>query len=143
MHARESFLGRLEEGLSRMSEWLAARRHRSDAAGAREQHARLEAARREVASARRAVAEKAHADLARVRASFDDMKSDYDVPSPHVALSQQEREALRRHLNTTARLLRDRSNLDDPNWEPANEEYDRSWAEVERAFESAGEPASP
>jgi hypothetical protein len=143
MHARESFLGRLEEGLTRMSEWLAARRHGSDPAGAREQHARLEAARREVASARRIVAEKAHADLARVRASFDDMKGDYDVPSPHVALSHEEREAFRRHLHTTARLLRERSNLDDPNWEPANEEYDRSWAELERTFESEGAAASP
>jgi hypothetical protein len=143
MHARESFLGRLEDGLTRMSGWLAARRRGSDPAGFREQHARLEAARREVASARRAISERAHADLAHVRASFDDMKGDYDVPSPHVALSHEEREALRRHLHTTARLLRDRSNLDDPNWEPANEEYDRSWAELERAFEPEGSAASP
>jgi hypothetical protein len=143
MRERESFLRRVEEGLSRMSGWLAARQRGSEQDGAREPHARVEALRREIALARHAVAETAREDLARVHASLDDMKRDYDVPPPHVALRREELEAFRRHLHTTARLLRERATADSPNWERANEEYERSWADLERAFESEGGAASP
>ncbi len=58
------------------------------------------------------------------------------------ALTRAELDAFRRHLHTTARLLRDLSDVDSPNWRQATEEYDRSWAEVERA-RTGGESASP
>jgi capsule polysaccharide export protein KpsE/RkpR len=143
MREHESFVRRLEDGLSRMSGWLAARRSSDAPAGAPNPHARLEALRRELAQARHAVASAARADLARVRASFEDMYRDYAIAPPPVALSRAELEALRRHLHTTVRLLHDRATADNPEWGPANEEYDRSWAEVERAFESRGDAASP
>jgi hypothetical protein len=143
MREHESFLSRLEETLSRMSGWLAARRRGGQRAGTRDRHAPVEALRREIAEARRAIGETARADLARVRASLDDLKRDYDVPPPHTALSRAEFDAFRRHLHTTARLLPDLSTADNPNWDQANEEYERSWAEVERAFESEDRSASP
>ncbi len=143
MREHESFLRRLEETLSRISGWLAARRRGGEQAGTPGRHARIEALRREIAAARRAIAETTRADLARVRAELDDLKRDYDVPPPHTALTRAELEAFKRHLHTTARLLRDHSNLDSPGWDRAHEEYERSWAEVERAFESEGRSASP
>jgi hypothetical protein len=143
MREHESFLRRLEEKLSRVSGWLAARQRGSEQAGTHHPHARIEALRREIAAARSAIAETTRADLARVRESVDDLKRDYDVPPPRTALSRAELEAFRRHLHTTARLLRDLSTADNPSWDQANEEYERSWAEVERAFESEGGSASP
>ncbi|WP_242392961.1 hypothetical protein [Anaeromyxobacter oryzisoli] len=143
MQGREGFLRRLEDGLTRMSGWMTARRRGGEHGAPVPADTRLEAIRRDVARLRRAAVRIEQDDVARIRRSLDDMTGDYEVPSPYVALSHGEREALRRHLRTTARLLRDRSDLDDPNWEPANEEYDRSWADLERAFEAAGEPASP
>jgi hypothetical protein len=143
MREHESFLRRIEEKLSRMSGWLAARQRGGEQAGTHHPHERIDAVRREIAEARRAIAETTRADLARVHASLDDLKLDYDVPPPHTALSRAELEAFRRHLHTTARLVRDLSNIDDPSWDEANEEYERSWAEVERAFESEGGSASP
>jgi hypothetical protein len=141
MRQHESFLGRLEETLSRMSEWLAARRRDEQGRG---RHARVEALRREIAEARRGIRETARADVARVRASLDDLTRDYDAPLPHTSLSHVELEAFRRHLHTTARLVRDFSNIDSPAWDEANEEYERSWADVERAFDSQqGESPSP
>ncbi len=142
MRERESFLRRMEERLSRMSGWLADRQT-GEQPGAGDVHERAEALRRELARARRAVGEAAHEDLARVRATLKDLKADYDVPPPHFALRRAELEALRRHLHTTAQLVRDLSTADSPRWNAANEEYERSWAEVERAFESQGDAASP
>ena len=135
MRDHEGLLGRLEERLSRASDWLAAR-HGSEQAAAPPERRRLEALRREIAQARRAVAEIARADLARVRDGFEELKRDYDAPPPHTALSRAELDAFRRHLHTTARLVRELSTADSPTWSQANEEYERSWAEVERAFES-------
>lgn len=139
MREREGFLNRLEERLSRIAGWLAERQRGEEHAGL----ARIEAFRRDIADARRAVAETATADLARVRASLDDMRADYDAPPPHTALSRAELDTFRRHFNTTARLLGDMSNLDSPNWTAAYEEYERSWQEVEHAFESKGGTAAP
>jgi hypothetical protein len=82
-------------------------------------------------------------DLERARASVEDLERDYEVPPPHEALSREELEMFRRHLRTTARLLRERADLDDPDWVKANEEYERSWTELERAFEAQGGAASP
>jgi hypothetical protein len=143
MRGHEGFLRRLEEKLSRVSGWLAARERGGGPADAGRWHAPVEALRREVAEARRAIAETARADLARVRTSLDDLRQDYDVPPPHTALSRAELEAFKRHLHTTARLLRDLSTADSPNWDQADEEYERSWAELARAFESEGGSASP
>jgi hypothetical protein len=142
MRAGETFLKRLEERLFRMSGWLAARQHEGDQAGVRERHARLDALRRELARTRGAVAETSQHDLARVRATLDDLERDYDVPPPHVGLRRSELEAFRRLLQTTARTLRKPSNLDDPEWAAANAEYERAWGEVERAFGAEGDPAS-
>ena len=143
MREHESFLRRLEETLSRMSGWLAHRRRGGEQAGTRDRHAPVEALRREIAEARRAIAETTRVDLARVRANLDDLKRDYDVPPLHTALTRAELEAFRRHLHTTARLVLDLSTADSPTWDQANEQYERSWAEVERAFESQGGSASP
>jgi hypothetical protein len=144
MREHESFLRRLEESLSRISGWLAARRRGGEQAGTHDRDARTEALRRETAAARRAIAETTRADFARVRAGLDDLKRDYDVPPQHTALTRAELEAFRRHLHTTARLRRDLSNLDSPAWEQATGEYERSWDEVRGAFESESEKtASP
>jgi hypothetical protein len=35
------------------------------------------------------------------------------------------------------------STADNPNWDQAEEEYERSWEELERAFEAEGGTASP
>ncbi len=143
MRERESFLKRLEERLPRMAGWLVGRQRGEEDAGLARGRARIEALRREIADARRSIAESAKYDLARVRASLDDMKRDYDAPPPHTALSRAELEAFRRHLHTTARVLGDISNLDSPNWTEAYEEYERSWAELEHALGSKGGTAAP
>ncbi|BDG02147.1 hypothetical protein [Anaeromyxobacter oryzae] len=137
----ESFLKRLEERLSRVAAWL--RQRGGDEGGARDRHARLEAVRHELAQARRAVADTTHEDLARIRSALEDLRGDYDVPQQHTALHRAELEALRKHLHTTARLLHDRADLDNPSWVQANEEYERSWADLEHAFEGEGHAASP
>jgi hypothetical protein len=142
MRAHDSFLGRLEETLSRASEWVVGRERGGEQRRSGGGHGRFEALRREIAEARRALRETSRADLARVRAGLDDLRADYDVPPPHTGLTRAELEAFRRHLHTTARLVRDLSTADSPRWNEADEEYERSWAEVERA-RSEGEPASP
>jgi hypothetical protein len=135
---REGFLGRLEERLSRVSGRLAEGRH-----GAKDLRGRTEAIRGELERLRSAVGAIAREDLARVRATMDDLRSDYDVPPPHFALRREELEVFRRHLATVSRLMPVLSNLDDPRWEAAYEEYDRSWAEVQRASEPEGDAAAP
>jgi hypothetical protein len=142
MRERESFLKRLEDRLSRVSGWLAQRRHGSGA-GEDELHGRTEAIRREVARARRSAGETAREDLARVRKSLDDLRNDYDVPPPHYALRPEELQAFRRYLATVARLEPALSNLDDPRWDAAHDEYERAWAELESAFDREGPTASP
>ncbi len=139
MRERESFLRRLEERLSRVSGWLAERR-RGGQASAGDLHGRTESVRRDISRALHSVAQE---DLARVRASLEAMRADYDVPPPHFALRRPELDAFRRYLETTARLEPVLSNLDAPSWEKAHEEYERAWGEVERAFEQQGDAASP
>jgi hypothetical protein len=39
--------------------------------------------------------------------------------------------------------VKDLANADAPGWNAANEEYERSWEEVERALEGQGDAASP
>jgi hypothetical protein len=143
MRERETFLRSMEHRLSRLAGWLGARRHGGEKGDERDLHARAEALREEIARARRAFGWAVHEDLARVRDSLDDMRSDYGVPPPHYALRREELDALRRHLHTTARLVKDLANADAPGWNAANEEYERSWEEVERAFEGQGDAASP
>lgn len=142
MRERDSFLRRIEERLSRVSGWLG-ERWRGEKASAGDLHARMETVRREIARARRSAGAAAHEDLTRVRATLDDLRADYDVPPPHYAFRRAELDAFRRHLQTAARLASVLSNVDDPGWDAASEEYERSWAEVERAFESEGDAASP
>jgi hypothetical protein len=47
---------------------------------------------------------------------------------------------MRRHLRLTTTLLPHVSNLDDPGWGPAREEYERSWDEVHRAMQGGAAP---
>ena len=141
MRGRESLLSRLDETFSKLSEWLTAHRG-GGRSGPNVRPERVEALRRELAAARRELGGVARADLARVRASLADLSRDYDTPPPHTALRHAELEAFRRHLHTTARLVRDMSNLDSLAWDQASEEYERSWAEVEHAFESQGGSAA-
>ncbi len=140
MREHDSFLRRLEETLSRMSAWAHGRG--GESARSHQGYRRMVALRREIAEARRVIREIGRADVARVRSSVEDLKRDYDVPPPPTALTHAELQAFRRHLHTTSRLMRDLSNLDSPNWNQVNDEYDRSWSEVERA-RSDGAPASP
>lgn len=140
MREREGVLKRLEERLGRMSGWLGARRGPGEAAGAPE---RMEALRREIARLRQAAAARARLDLEHARAALDDMKRDYAVEQPHLAFGRGEREAFRQHLKTTARLLPDLSNVDSPGFDRAEEEYERSWEELSRAFEAGDHRPSP
>jgi hypothetical protein len=128
---REELLRRIDDRLATVSSWLAARR----AADER----RLERLRAVADSLRRDVAKEivrsAHDEEARVRARIDGMKTGDGVPPPPAALRREELDELMRHLQLTATLLPRLSNLDDPGWRPAHEEYERSWAEVRRAYE--------
>jgi hypothetical protein len=136
MGDREGFLKRLEERLSRMSGWLAERRSGQEQAHAPDLHGRMEGLRRETARLRQAVTRTTRMDLDRVRATLEDMKTDYDVPPQHTSLRREEREAFRRHLHTTAHLVRDLASADSPGYDRAEEEYERSWEELRRAFEA-------
>ena len=89
---------------------------------------------------RRATAEDAHDVVARAQASLEDMERDGEVPPPHGVLEREEVQALKRHLRLTARLLPHISNLDDPAWGPAHNEYERSWDELQRAFDGRSDP---
>lgn len=129
--------------MSRISSWLADRRRVGEQAPERDLHARVELLRRDISRARHAAAEAAHDALSSARASLDDMARDYEVPPARTALRREELVALRHHLQRTGRLLPFLSNLDDPGWSAAHEEYERSWDEVERTFEAEGGAASP
>lgn len=137
-HDRHGFLRQLEHRLSRVSGWIAARRRPGGQASEQDLHARVELLRRDISRARHAAADAAHDTVASARTTLDDMARDYEVPPPHTALRREELEALRRHLQHTGSLLPHLSNLDDPRWGAALEEYERSWDEVERAFEAKG-----
>jgi hypothetical protein len=140
MRDRDSFLQRLEARLGRVSRWLA---ERPDDARSAEVQARAEALRSEIARVRRSAGEAARGDLARAREEVHDMAQELGGgPPPHAALRRTEVEALRRLLATTARLLAPLSKADDPEWARADDEYERSWLEVERAFEAEEGPAS-
>jgi hypothetical protein len=137
---REHFLGRLEDRLSRLSGWLAGRRRAGEQAPG-PLHSRVESRRREISRARRATGQEAHDVVARAQATVDDMERDDEAPPTHGPLRREELQALKRHLRLTVRLLPHISNLDDPRWGPAHEEYERSWDEIHRAFE--GESDTP
>jgi hypothetical protein len=128
---REEILRRMEDRVSTVSGWLAARR----AADER----RLERLRAVADSLRRdiekEIARSAHDELARARASIDGTNTGAGAPPPPAALGREELDELMRHLQLTATLLPRLSNLDDPGWRPAHDEYERSWAEVRRAYE--------
>ena len=134
MRDRESVLRRMEERLSRASGWLSQRRHGGQPGGD-DLQARTLALKDGIARLRRSATTRVQEDLARARASVDDMGTDYDVPPPHFALKPAEAEAFGRYLAAVGRLEPIISNLDDPRWDVAHEEYERAWAEMERAFE--------
>lgn len=135
---REELLRRIEDRLSTVSKWLAARRA-ADERRLEGLRALVEWVRRELESE---IARSAHDALARVRAATDGMDGGDGMPPPPAALRREELESLRRHLQLTATLLPRLSNLDDPGWGPAHEEYERSWEGVRHAYEE-GRGARP
>lgn len=139
---RQELLRRLEDRVSAVSSWLAARRNAGEQ-HLEQLHARVESVRRDVSQARQGTAHSVHDALARARATVADMERDYEAPPPHVALRGEELQAMRRHLQLTARVLPHVSNLDDAGWGPAYEEYVRSWDELSRAFEGGAVPTVP
>ncbi|HET6414400.1 MAG TPA: hypothetical protein VFG53_20295 [Anaeromyxobacter sp.] len=139
---RHELLRELEERLSRVSRWLAGRRPKGDQAWERFQ-ALLESVRRDITRARQAGAQEVREVAKSARASLDDMERDFEVPHVRSTFRGEELQALRRHMKLTARLLPHLSNLDDPGWRPAHEEYERSWDELRRAFEADGGAAAP
>jgi uncharacterized protein YicC (UPF0701 family) len=139
---RDELLRELQERLTRVSTWLAARRRTGEQVSERFQ-TRIESVLREIAGVRHAEAHGVHHVVGRARATLEDMDRDYEAPHTRVALRREELQALRRHLRLTANLLPHVSNLDDPGWPIAHEEYERSWDEVRRAFESDGAATAP
>ncbi len=135
----QELLWLIEDRLSALSRWLAARR-----AGGEQRlerlRAQLEATQRETWQETK---QSAHDALARARAALDDMEREDQVPQRRGPLRREELHALRRHLQVTATLLPHISNLDDPAWSAAHEEYERSWEEVHRALEAEDGAATP
>lgn len=139
---REDFLRELEDRLARVSTWLAGRRRTGGQIPERF-HARLQSVLRDITGVRHAAANDVHDVVARARATLEDIDRDYEVPPGHVALRPEELRALSRHLRHVAHLLPHVSNLDDPDWPAAHEEYERSWGEVQRALAPEGGAAAP
>ncbi len=136
---RQEILRRLEDRLSAVSSWLAARRNAGEL-HLEQLHARVDSVRRDVSRAGQGSAQSVHDALARARATVEDMERDYEVLPPHVTFRREELQALRRHLELTATLLPHLSNLDDPRWLPAHEENERSWDELHWVFEGRPPP---
>jgi hypothetical protein len=133
---RQQLLWLLEDRLSTVSRWLAARR----VAGERhleQLRAHLESVRREL---RWDTAQSVRDALARARVTVEAMERGSEAPPPHTAIRREELEALRRHIELTATLLPHVSNLDDPGWRPAYEQYERSWDELHRVLEGRAAP---
>lgn len=131
---RHEFLRVLEGRVSRVQDWLAERRHAGEHDLER-LRARLSTLRQAVSQARQGTAQEAHDALAHARAALADIEGEYEGPPISGALGGEELRALRRNLRLTATLLPHLSNLDDPDWRRAHDDYDRSWDEVHRAFE--------
>lgn len=129
-HDREEVLRHIEERLSRVSGWLAARRA-ADERRLERLRAVAESVRRDV---QKELARSEHDTSARVRAAIEGMERD-GGPRPPPVLRREELDALMHHLQLTATLLPHVSNLDDPDWRAAHEEYERSWDEVRRAYQ--------
>jgi hypothetical protein len=104
---------------------------------------RLKQVRAELERVRRSIGAVAQEDRERVRASLDALREDYDVPPPHFAVRPEETEAFQRYLATAYRLAPILSNLDDPRWEAAYEEYERAWGELQRTSEPESDAAGP
>lgn len=136
---REEILRRMEDTLSAVSSWLAARRAAGEERVER-LHARVESVRQEL---RNEAVQSARDALARARVAIDEMDRDHDVPPPRGALRREDLRSLRRHLELTARLLPRLSNLDHPSWRSAHAEYERSWGELTRVFEGGASRSSP
>jgi hypothetical protein len=141
-HVREDFLRELEGRLAHLSTWLAGRRRAGEQVPDR-LHARVQSVMGDIAGVRHAAANDVHHVVARARATLEDIDRDYEAPPSHVALRREEFQALRWHLRLVARLLPHVSNLDDPGWAAAHEEYERSWGEVRHALDPEGSAAAP
>ncbi len=135
----QELLWLIEDRLSTISRWLAARR----VAGEQ----RLERLRAHVEARQRErwqeTEQSAHDAVARARAALEETEREDQVPPRHGPLRREELHALRRHLQVTATLLPRVSNLDDPAWKAAHEEYERSWEEVRRPLEAEDGAAAP
>ncbi len=136
-HDREELLGLIEDRLSIASRWLSARRDAADR-HLEPVRARLDFTRREL---RVDVARSIRHALARVHAKLEDLDRELDVPPAPATIRREELDAMRRHVRLTATLLPHVSNLDDPGWRSAREEYERSWEEIHLAMERGAAPS--
>ncbi len=134
---REELRWILEDRLSTVSRWLAARRD-ADEREVEQLRADLDSMQREL---REHTTRSVLDALARARATLDDMDRELDAPPVPATIRREELDAMRRHLRLTATLLPHVSNLDDPGWGPAREEYERSWDEVHRAMQGGAAPS--
>ncbi len=123
---REELLREVEDRLSTVARWLAARRVAAEQGFVR-LRAHLESVRRGV---REDAAHAAHEAAARARATLDDLDRELAAPPGDAAIDREELDAMRHHLRVTAALLPHVYDLDDPDWGPAHEAYERSWEEL-------------
>ncbi len=127
----------LEDRLSTVSRWLVARRDAHER--------KVEQLRADLDSVWRELCEHAAKSmrhgLARARATLDDMAREIDAPQTPATIGREELDAMRRHVRVTATLLPHVSNLDDPAWRSAHEEYERSWDEIHRIVERGLSPS--
>src|SRR5512138_2469510 len=127
----------VEDRLATASRWLAARRD-ADEREIEQLRADLDSVWREF---REHAAKSIRHGLARARARLDDMDRELDAPPVPATIRREELDAMRRHLRLTATLLPHLSNLDDPGWGPAHEEYERSWDEILRVMKRDATPS--
>ncbi len=134
---REELRWMLEDRLSTVSRWLAARRD-ADEREVEQLREDLDSMGREL---REHTAASVRDAVARARATVDDMDRELDAPRRPGAVTREELDAMRRHVRLTSTLVAHLSNLDDPGWGPAREEYERSWDEIHRAMERGATPS--
>jgi hypothetical protein len=134
---RHQHIRRLEDRLSLVSTWVAARRD-AGVHHVQQLHAQLESAQRSLRAATAQVLQDAPACA---RAAADeverDMEPDCGAAPPRPGFRREGLRALRRCMQLTFALAPHLPNLDDPGWRSAHEAYERSRDEVYRVFEGA------
>ena len=134
---REELLWTLEDRLSTLSKWLAARRQAGER-DVEQLRAHLDSLRGEL---RERAARSGHHAVARARATLDDMDRELEAPPGPATIGREELDATRRHVRLTAALLPHVYDVDDRAWRSAHEEYERSWDEIVRLVERRRSPS--